>query len=92
MEDFLKFELTQQPPSIFKQGQLRKNNKTELAKIIKSSASLMIFSGAQVVIDGRHLLHSCYDWPKSATFQDICNGYVSFCFSQGSYVEVVFDG
>lgn len=52
----------------------------------------MIFSGALIVIDGRHLLHSCNDWPKSATFQDICSGYVAFCCSQGSYVKVVFDG
>ena len=36
MEEFLRFELTQQPPSLFKEGQLRKNNKSDLAKIIKN--------------------------------------------------------
>lgn len=34
LEEFLKFELTQQPSSISNQGLLRKNNNSDLAKII----------------------------------------------------------
>ena len=48
MEEFLRFELTQQPLPLFKEGQLRKSNKSDLAKIIKSSSSAVFFCGTQV--------------------------------------------
>ena len=59
-------KLTQQPPSLFKDGQLRKNNKSDLARIITSSSSSNLFNGTRVVIDGGYLLHAGYEWPKDA--------------------------
>ena len=37
-------------------------------------------------------MHAAHDWTKGEKLKDICNGYVSFCLSLGSNVEVVFDG
>ena len=76
MEEFLKFELTQQPPSLFKEGRLRKNNKSDLAQIVKSSSSPTTFGVNEIVVDGGHLLLAAHDWTKGEKFQDICNGYV----------------
>ena len=90
MEEYLKYELTQQPP-LFKDGQLRKNSKSDLARIITFSTSSNSFNGTQVVIDGGHLLHAGYEWPKDATYLDICHGYIFFCRSQGTQIEVIFD-
>ena len=63
-------DLTQQPPSLFKEGRLRKNNKSDLAQIVKSSSSPTTFGGNQVVVDGGHLLHAAHDWTKGEKHLD----------------------
>ena len=90
MEEYLKYELTQQPPSLFKDGQLHKNNKSDLARIITSSSSSNSFNGTQVVIDDGHLLHAWYEWPKDTTFF----GYMTWIhiFLPFPRIEVIFDG
>ena len=76
LEEYLTFELTQQPPALFKDGVIRKGNKSELGKLVKSSVKQMSFNGEHVVVDGGHFLYSGDDWMRNSTFSDTCQSYV----------------
>ena len=96
MEDFLAYELSQQPPTLFQYGLLRKNNKTDMSTALKGSvveSSLTTSDNISVVIDGGHLLNTV-KWPTDATYPDIATNYGKHVCTQftGMPVIVVFDG
>ena len=69
------YELTQHPPSLFKDGMMRKGQKSDLGRIIKEYVQEVKFDGKHVVIDGGHLRYSGEGWPKGTTFDCICQFY-----------------
>ena len=94
MEEYLCYELAQQPPSLFDKGGMRTSNKHVLGTYLKSKVTVIqaIPEPAHFVIDGGHLLH-LISWPKDATYQQVLDTYVSYVRNHyGSGSHVVFDG
>ena len=94
MEQYLCYELAQQPPSLFDKGTMRKTNKNVLGTHLKSKVvpHPETPQNAVFVIDGGHLLQTVY-WPEDATYDQVCESYVNYVlqhYGQGSVV--VFDG
>ena len=92
MKEFLEYELTQHPPSLFKDGMMRKGQKSDLGKIMKESVQEVKFKGKHTVIDGGHLLFSGEDWAKGSTFDSICKSYLKKIDNLQMNITVVFDG
>ena len=55
MKEYLSFELIQQQPSLFEDGE---GSKSDLGKLIKSSVKEGSFNGRHVIVDGGHFLYS----------------------------------
>ena len=94
IEEFLTYELAPQPPSLFKDGVMRKPTKSSLGNILKSYTEphANIPGNAVFVVDGGHLLHTVV-WPEGGTYRDVCNAYITYTqnhFGGGS--TIVFDG
>ena len=94
MEMYLTYELSPYPTSLFKDGILRKNDKSDLTSNLKQGIEpircieeLSIF-----IIDGGYLLRKCV-WDSKFTFKEVCLKYIKFIHDNiGMDVTVVFDG
>ena len=94
MEEYLRYELAKQPPSLFDKGIMRKGNKCTLGTILKSNATILTEppDEARFVLDGGHLIH-IVPWPSDGTYHDVCLAYVSYIEEHyDHHVTVVFDG
>ena len=94
MEDYLTYELAQQPPSLFDKGFMRKTNKSVLATHLRSHVTISseIPSHSIFVLDGGYLLHTI-QWPQDATYQQVCNAYVKYVTDHyPNDCIIVFDG
>src|SRR6218665_2542851 len=94
MKSFLAYELAPQPPSLFHDGLMRKINKNVLGLLLKSRVEpkSQFPQNSMFVMDGGYLLHAVI-WPPDATYDKICNSYVSYVRHHfGSNTVVVFDG
>jgi hypothetical protein len=94
MEGYLLHEFAKQPPSLFDKGIMRKNTKSALANVLKSKVNVhfQLPDRARFIIDGGHLLQSL-PWPADATYNQICDNYVSYVTDNyGFQAVVVFDG
>ena len=94
MEQYMDYELSASPPSLFDSGGMRKTEKSVLGAVLKSSTGH--FSeppeNAKFVIDGGHLLYVVV-WPTDATYQDVCEAYVTYALRHYNNDSiVVFDG
>ena len=93
MESCFQHELTTMPTALFKGEGLRKTNKAVLAKEITKTVDTALqaeFTGTYA-LDGGCLLHKVV-WPKSGTYQDVFNAYVSYVSRRYHDCVVVFDG
>ena len=94
MEQFLSYELSHHPPSLFQDGAMRKPTKSALGTILKSFAPVQktIPADCQYVIDGGHLLQSVV-WPSPASYGGVCQCYVTYVKKHyGTGTTIVFDG
>ena len=94
MKSFLAYVLAPQPPSLFHDGLIRKTNKNVLGLLLKSKVEpkSQFPQNSMSVIDGGYLLHAVI-WPPDATYDKICNSYVSYVRHHfGLNTVVVFDG
>ena len=94
LSEYMKFELSSQPPSLFDNHYMRKGTKSSLVtvfdKLTKPETSVPL--QAKFTIDGGYLLHTVI-WSRPATFGDICNQYVQYVTQKyGHNCIVVFDG
>ncbi|KAI0236592.1 hypothetical protein LSAT2_012855, partial [Lamellibrachia satsuma] len=83
MKEFLTYP-SQQPPTLFQHGLLRKNNKTDMSTALKGSvveSSLTTSDNISVVIDGGDLLNTV-KWPTDATYPEIATNYGKYVCTQ----------
>ena len=93
-ESCFSYELAQEPTSIFKQGMMRKTQKSQIGIIIKDGIEEINDSpdDSFFVIDGGYLLRKVV-WPASVTYGQVCSEYVDYVIRHfGSNSIVVFDG
>ncbi|KAJ8888525.1 hypothetical protein PR048_008016 [Dryococelus australis] len=91
---YFKYELAPKPPVIFDEISMRKTATSPLAMILKSCdvTSENISADRKVVVDGGDLVHALV-WPRRATFDQICEAYVTLVQKHFSLTAtVVFDG
>lgn len=94
MQGYLKYEFAKHPPSIFSNGMLRKNTKSDLANALKVGVTPMHIPPlrALYVVDGGHLLQTVV-WPLHGTYGDVIAEYVAYVqnhFGTGTFI--IFDG
>ena len=94
MRGYLKYEIGTHPSSLFHQGVMRKNNKSDLAILMKTPCESTDVSpeGACYVVDGGYLLNIVV-WPQNGTYKAVCHCYVQYVVSHfGGSATVMFDG
>jgi len=94
IERCFEYELTPMPTALYKDGRLRKTDKSQLTKELMKdvhSSTDIAFHGVHV-IDGGYLLHRV-KWNASNTYQQVCEQYGDFVKAHyGNNCIVVFDG
>lgn len=92
---YFSYELMSYPPSLFKDGVMRKADKPALAKTVLSGCQLheVLPQDIVFVIDGCALLHTVCWLKTSVTFADVVDHYVhSIMTRYGRTAVIVFDG
>ncbi len=87
------YELTAFPTSLFKDGIMRKTQKSQLAKIITSDVQPAECNArTEYVIDEGALLHKV-KWAKKTTYHDVIMQYVEYVHRKYEHqCCIVFDG
>lgn len=92
MKNYLCFELSPFPTSIFNESGFRKTNKVEFYKLFKNTSDVPNKNDSMHVIDGGWLLHRVI-WTKGSTIQVILKKYVDYVVNHYSKnCNVIFDG
>ena len=93
MIPYFSYELTAIPTSLFKDGAMRKTQKSQLAKIVTSDVQPAECNvRTSYVIDGGALLHKV-KWAKKAAYKDILLQYVQYVHAKyGQRTCIVFYG
>ena len=88
----LEHELTSEPMSLFKNGLMRKTQKSVLRKLVLKEKPVISHEllDSVSILDGGALLHRVR-WPKDCTFNDVCWMYFSK-IRQFDNPVVIFDG
>lgn len=93
IEQYFSYELTPLPSALFKDGFMRKPDKSQLSdELLKDVDVLPVQKSDVMLVDGGYLLHAV-KWPANCTYEDLLQIYESFVKKRyGSHVTVVFDG
>ena len=93
MIPYFSYELTAIPTSLFKDGLMRKTQKSQLAKLVASDVQPAECNmRTSYVIDGGALLRKV-KWAKKAAYRDILQQYVQYVHAKyGRQTCIVFDG
>lgn len=98
MREYLKYEFSTQPTSLFKDNMMRKNTKSDLAAIIKpltTPCSSLELDNPFYILDGGHLLRH-FPWPthyKQVTYDELCDMVIAHVIKHyGNNVVPIFDG
>ena len=94
--EHFKYELTPEPTSLFKDGLMRKSNKSALRNFLldQVEAETSHIPCECCVVDGGALLHKV-KWLYDSTYEDVCINYVDYVkrrYSRHGAVTVIFDG
>ena len=88
------YELTPEPTSIFRDGMMRKSNKSVLRNVILGKTESSKDLTKVCVLDGGAFLHKV-KWQANSSFKDILNSYYEYMKHRYRSYErycVVFDG
>jgi len=93
LREFLNYELSPYPLSLFDEHGMRKGTKSSLYRAFAPTAQVDLnLNDTKYIIDGGFLLHRV-KWHHGKTYADICRGYVSYVKSNyKSNAVVIFDG
>ena len=96
LEKCMKHEFNKQPPSLFKDGEMRApTRKSDLAAELKRGVSKIevIPEDSIYVVDGGYYLHRV-DWSNKETYQEVIDAYVEYAdlHYSGEHRTIVFDG
>ena len=76
--EHFKYELTQEPISLFKGGFLRKSHKTDLDNIlIENTHNIETYLSSKIVVDGDVLLHQV-SWIKDCSYSEVIDKYYDY--------------
>ena len=93
--EHFKYELTPEPTALFKDGMMRKSNKSILRNaILDNVESDKVITARVCIVDGGALLHKV-KWQPNSTFKGVVNTYSEYVrYRYKSYERccVVFDG
>lgn len=93
LETLFQYELSPYTLSLFKEGTMRKTQKSALYTVFNPMEDTTL-ENCHYVIDGGFLLH-CVVWPRNENFSSICNMYYNYItkhYSTSQKISVVFDG
>ena len=90
LEQFFHYELTCYPMSLFKDGLMRKPNKSVLKNALLTS-QVDLDSNSTHVLDGGALLHKVR-WNSANTFGHVCEQYVDYIKNTYGNSNIIFDG
>ena len=88
------YKLAPQPPSVFKDGMMRKPVKSALGVVLKSFTTQQYYrqENSIFVVDGGHLLQRVV-WPQPSTYGGVCQSYMSYTLKHyGAGSTVVLGG
>ena len=91
---YFKFEMSPYPPSLFKDGLMRKANKPALRKVLlhdESAIEIDDYQQCSYVLDGGALLHRVR-WLNGSTFKELAKCYVEYVRRHYVSATIVFDG
>ena len=93
VEQYFAFELTNHPQALFKNGLMRKPDKSALRKVLlleemRISTDRLV---GKYVLDGGALLHRVH-WSKGTKFAEIAEVYVKYVRRNYGSAIVIFDG
>ena len=96
MEKYFAYEMSPSPPSLFKDGLMKKPDKSSHRKaLMKMDDAIgkedILEQTSAFVLDGGALVHRVR-WAKDASFRDLANTYVSYVHRHYGSATVVFDG
>ena len=93
VECCFEFELSTSPLSLFKNGLMRKPDKSSLRKVLLTEEDQCpaTFNNCIYIVDGGALLHRVY-WVKGMAFKEIVKTYVEYVKKNYGFAYVVFDG
>ena len=95
VEKYFAYEMTTNPPSLFKDGLMRKPDKPALRRALMRDDEAMskdqIDKSSLYVVDGGALLQRVR-WMKSLTFKELAQLYVSYVRRHYGVAFIVFDG
>ena len=93
LKSYFKYELSHEPPALFKNCSMRKNNKSVLAMKLKGDIkSSEKPNKAKFIIDGGALLHRVR-WKVPCSYNDIVKDYVPYVEERyGSSTTIVLMG
>ncbi|KYM98809.1 hypothetical protein ALC62_10473 [Cyphomyrmex costatus] len=92
LQEFLKFELSPYPLSLFCETDMRKNKKSALMNVFPVFGNDLPDGDKKFIIDGGFLLHRVV-WNINTTYKTICMTYVNYVKKYyGNNCIVVFDG
>ena len=92
LQQYLQFELSPYPLSLFCERGMRKGTKSSLYKIVKPCPNEIGVGSSIHVIDGGFLLHRVV-WHRNESFAAICTNYIQYVKRHyGSNSIIIFDG
>jgi len=93
MEHYFSYELSAQPTSLFKDNFMRKTDKSQLAKEIRTEMTTSLLPQRSVpVINGGYLLR-VVTWSECTTYGDVAQQYIRYVGRHyGLTSVIVFDG
>ena len=91
VKEFLKYEISSYPQSIFNENGMRKNVKSNLFEEFSNVDISRLINTDIYVIDGGFLLHKV-KWNKCTTYKDVCDNYVHYIVKTFKSAVIVFDG
>ncbi|KAJ8882121.1 hypothetical protein PR048_018609 [Dryococelus australis] len=88
LDEYVRYELSPRPLSLFNDEGMRKTNKSVLYKFFELESMNTIW----YVVDGGFLLH-CVCWPLQSKYHEIVKAYLTYVKKQyGVQVVIVFNG
>ena len=82
-EEYFKYELTQEPKSLFKDGFMRESHKSDLKNIlIENAHNFETCPTSKIVVDGGALLYQV-SWNKNCSYSEVIDQYCDYL--QNSY-------
>ena len=92
IKENFKYELLQEPTSLFKDGFMRESHKSDLEKIlIENVHNFETYPTSKIVVDGGAPLHQA-SWNKNCSYSEVIDQYRDYLQNNYGSCIVVFDG